>query len=172
MQGSILDVAAEAIVNAANSLGVMGGGIAGVIKRTAGTEVENEARAQAPIPVGQAIVTSAGTLRCAAIIHAPTMEQPGMRIQPDHVAKATWAALTLADARGFRCIAIPGLGTGIGGVSHADAAEAMVAEISSFHPHALARIVLVDLETDMVAAWRRALARRAPRSSREASDAP
>ncbi len=40
VQGSILEAEVEVIVNAANSLGVMGGGVAGVIKRAAGTEVE------------------------------------------------------------------------------------------------------------------------------------
>ncbi|MER3425275.1 MAG: O-acetyl-ADP-ribose deacetylase, partial [Nitrospiraceae bacterium] len=44
VQGSILDVDADVIVNAANSRGIMGGGVAGVIKRAAGIEVEEEAR--------------------------------------------------------------------------------------------------------------------------------
>jgi len=39
-------------VNAANSHGIMGGGVAGVIKRAAGQDVEDQARAQAPIAVG------------------------------------------------------------------------------------------------------------------------
>jgi O-acetyl-ADP-ribose deacetylase (regulator of RNase III) len=63
----------EVIVNAANSLGFMGGGVAAVIKRAAGHVVEDEARRQGPTPVGSAVVTSAGATRFKAIIHAPTM---------------------------------------------------------------------------------------------------
>ena len=52
IQGSILDANVEVVVNAANSHGFMGGGVAGVIKRAAGIEVEQEAWRQGPIPVG------------------------------------------------------------------------------------------------------------------------
>ena len=54
-QGSLLDVDTQVIVNAANSHGLMGGGVAGVIRRVAGFQVEEEARKQAPIPVGMAV---------------------------------------------------------------------------------------------------------------------
>ena len=54
IQGSILEVETDVIVNAANSHGIMGGGVAGVIKRVAGQGVEDEAKQQAPIVVGAA----------------------------------------------------------------------------------------------------------------------
>ena len=110
VQGSILDADAQVIVNAANSLGLMGGGVAGVIKRAAGADVEREATRQAPIRVGKAILTSGGKTKFKAIIHAPTMAEPGQRIPVQHVAFATKAALTLADEKGFESIAIPGMG--------------------------------------------------------------
>ena len=126
-QGSILEVNAEVIVNAANSLGLMGGGVAGVIKRAAGAEVEQEARGQAPIQVGTAALTSGGKTKFSGIIHAPTMAQPAMRIPADNVALATRAALALADEKGFTSVAVPGMGTGVGGVAHGEAAERMIA---------------------------------------------
>ena len=73
VQGSLLEAPAEAIVNAANSLGFMGGGVAGAIKREAGQDVEDEARRHAPIAVGTAVLTSGGKTKFRAIIHAPTM---------------------------------------------------------------------------------------------------
>ena len=76
LQGSLLDVKAQAIVNAANSHGLMGGGVAGIIRRAAGSQVEDEARRQAPIPVGHAVLTSGGRTRFEGIIHAPTMPEP------------------------------------------------------------------------------------------------
>ena len=98
VQGSILEVQVQAIVNAANSRGIMGGGVAGVIKRAAGPEVDEEARRQAPIPVGSAILTSGGRTRYQAIIHAPTMPAPAMRIDPQNVALASASAARVASA--------------------------------------------------------------------------
>jgi len=72
VQGSLLEVQADAIVNPANSLGLMGGGVAGVIKRFGGEEIEKEAVSKAPIPVGSAVLTSAGKLPFKGVIHAPT----------------------------------------------------------------------------------------------------
>jgi len=157
VHGSILDMDVQAIVNAANSRGIMGGGVAGIIKHAAGPEVEEEARRQAPIPVGSAVLTSGGRTRYQAIIHAPTMPEPGMRIDPRNVALATRAALALADARGFASVAIPGMGTGVGGVAYTDAAAMMIKEIRAFVPRALQTVALVDVDPAMVQAWREAL---------------
>jgi O-acetyl-ADP-ribose deacetylase (regulator of RNase III) len=157
IQGSILEVEAQAIVNAANSLGVMGGGVAGVIRRAAGEEVEAEARRQAPITVGQAVLTSGGRTKFRGIIHAPTMTRSGERIPPDNVALAVRAALALADEQGFESVALPGMGTGVGGVAHASAALRMIGAIKAHVPHTIRSVILVDVDPEMVAAWREAL---------------
>jgi len=157
VQGSILDVEAQAIVNAANSLGFMGGGVAGVIKRAAGSEVEEEARKQAPIPVGKAVLTSGGRTSFKGIIHAPTMPQPAMRIPAQNVALATKAALALADAHGFVSLAIPGMGTGVGGVAQAEAARLMAEQIKAYPARTLRTVILVDVDRAMVNAWQDAM---------------
>jgi O-acetyl-ADP-ribose deacetylase (regulator of RNase III) len=158
VQGSILDAEAEVIVNAANSLGLMGGGVAGVIKRAAGAEVEREAVKDAPIRVGKAVLTSGGKTKFKGIIHAPTMPEPGMHIPAQNVALATKAALILADEKGFESIAISGMGTGVGGVAHADAAKAMMETVRAFPPRTLKSVILVDVDHAMVEAWRDCLA--------------
>ena len=157
VHGSILDADAQVIVNAANSLGLMGGGVAGVIKRAAGAEVEREAVKDAPIRVGKAVLTSGGKTKFKGIIHAPTMPEPGMHIPVQNVALATKAALALADEKGFESIAIPGMGTGVGGVAHADAARAMVEAVRAFSPRALKSVIFVDVDATMVSAWKQAL---------------
>jgi len=157
VHGSILDADAQVIVNAANSLGLMGGGVAGVIKRAAGAEVEREAVKDAPIRVGKAVLTSGGNTKYKGIIHAPTMPEPGMHISAQNVALATGAALTLADEKGFESIAIPGMGTGVGGVAHADAAKMMVETVRAFSPRTLKSVILVDVDATMVNAWRDAM---------------
>jgi O-acetyl-ADP-ribose deacetylase (regulator of RNase III) len=158
VQGSILEADAQAIVNAANSRGIMGGGVAGVIKRAAGAAVDEEAQRQAPIPVGTAVLTSGGKTKFKGIIHAPTMPEPAMRIPQQNVALATRAALALGDSHGFTSIAIPGMGTGVGGVAHEEAAALMVKEIKAYQAHCLRSVVLVDVDVAMVGAWRECLA--------------
>lgn len=155
-QGSILEQQADAIVNAANSKGVMGGGVAGAIRRAGGVVIEREAITQAPIPIGSAVITTGGSLPFR-IIHAPTMEHPAEETNVSAVKLATLAALELADKCDFKRIAIPGMGTGVGGVSPIDAAAAMIAVIKAFPAKSLQEVILVDISGEMVDAWRKAL---------------
>lgn len=156
-KGSLLDVEADVIVNPANSHGYMGGGVAGVIRRFGGEEIEREAVSKAPIPVGKAVLTTAGKLKFKGVIHAPTMEEPAMRTSEEKVRKATRAALELADQLCFRSIAMPGMGTGVGRVPKKVAARAMVDEIRKFNPACLEEVILVDLDEDLVEEWNKAL---------------
>ncbi|MEE8109475.1 MAG: macro domain-containing protein, partial [bacterium] len=60
IQGDITEVDCDAVVNAANNHLWMGAGVAGAIKRKGGVEIQREAVAQGPIPVGEAVLTGAG----------------------------------------------------------------------------------------------------------------
>jgi O-acetyl-ADP-ribose deacetylase (regulator of RNase III) len=123
--GDITEFKGDAIVNPANKYLVMGGGVAGAIKKKGGVGIEREARKYAPIEIGEAVVTSAGRLKCKAIIHAPTVDSPGERSTRDYVYKATLAALRVARERGFKSIAFPLMGAGIGGLSPEESIDAM-----------------------------------------------
>jgi len=125
-RGDITRWTGDAIVNPANSLLVMGGGVAGAIRRVGGAEIEEEATRHAPIPVGRAVATGAGRLPAKYVIHAPTMERPAMRTTPEKVARATEAALKCAEELGVGSVAFPGMGTGVGGVDPDDAARVMM----------------------------------------------
>lgn len=153
LSGDITTLDVDAIVNAANSHGWLGGGVAGAIRRRGGKEIEEEAVAKGPTPVGQAIRTTAGKLPCRAVIHAPTMEGPAMPSSPQNIMAATMAALSLARDLGFKRIAIPGMGTGVGGVDPRDAARAIVRAIRSFADEAFDEIVLVDINQGMIRAF-------------------
>jgi len=157
IQGDITSLEIEAIVNAANSYGYMGGGVAGAIKRAGGQEIEMEAVSCAPIPIGSAVITSAGRLRCKHVIHAPTMEQPASLIDIGNVTEAVRAALECAEENGLRRIAIPGMGTGVGGVPFDKAAEAMIEVIVNFDENSLEEVVLVDKDKKMVEEWNKVL---------------
>ncbi|HXZ98479.1 MAG TPA: macro domain-containing protein [Candidatus Acidoferrum sp.] len=129
VRGDITQTQAEAIVNPANSKLIMGGGVAGAIRRSGGPAVEREALRRAPIRVGEAIATNAGKLAARYVVHAPTMPLPAMSTDLESVQKATSAALRVAKALGISSIAIPGMGTGVGGVPVNEAAQAMVGAI-------------------------------------------
>ena len=144
IQGDITNLEVDAVVNAANSYGYMGGGVAGAIKRIGGQEIEMEAVSYAPIPIGSAVVTKAGRLKCKHVIHAPTMEQPASIIDVGNVSEATRGALECAEENELRSIAIPGMGTGVGGVPFDKAAKAMLEVILNFDSTSLEEVILVD----------------------------
>lgn len=147
----------DAIVNPANSLGIMGGGAAGAIKRRGGDVIQREAMASAPIAVGAAIVTGGGRLYAKHVIHAPTMEEPGMKIGVENVRRAMRAALIAAAQSGFEVVAFTGLGTGVGGVDPEESARAMVDELRAHRGPKPATIYLVDTDDGMLHAFEEAL---------------
>lgn len=127
--GDITQQQVDAIVNPANSRMVMGGGVAVAIKRAGGKEIENEAVRHAPVPVGEAVATTAGNLKAKYVIHAPTMTGPAIRIDKTNVKLATKGALKCAEQLKIKSVAFPGMGTGVGGVNQKQAAEVMLREL-------------------------------------------
>jgi O-acetyl-ADP-ribose deacetylase (regulator of RNase III) len=94
--GDLTKLEVDAIVNPANSTLIMGGGVAGAIKRVGGKEIEDEAFKSAPVSVREAIATNAGKLKAKYVIHAPTMEKPAMQATVDNVRLAMKGALNCA----------------------------------------------------------------------------
>ncbi len=124
-EGDITQMETDAIVNAANSGLWMGAGVAGAIKRAGGKGIEDEAVRQGPIAVGEAVVTSAGTLKARYVIHAAAM---GTDLVTDatKIEDATRNSLLRAEELGISSIAFPALGTGVGGFPYEEAARIMV----------------------------------------------
>lgn len=157
VKGDITDMGVDAIVNPANSLMIMGGGVALAIKRKGGGEIEREARRRAPVEVGQSVVTSAGRLRARFVIHSPTMERPSMRIGAENVRLATMAALRRAEEMGIESVAFPALGAGVGGLSKERATRTMVSAMKAHVAGGtrLKRIVLVAYDDEAFGIMRR-----------------
>jgi O-acetyl-ADP-ribose deacetylase (regulator of RNase III)/ADP-ribose pyrophosphatase YjhB (NUDIX family) len=128
MKGDITELDVDAIVNAANNKLIMGGGVAGAIKRKGGSEIEEEAAAKGPIEVGQAVATKAGKLKCRYVIHAATM---GMDFKTDErkVRSSAYNALKEADRLNIKSIAFPALGCGVGGFPNLASAKIMSQEV-------------------------------------------
>ncbi|HXF48263.1 MAG TPA: macro domain-containing protein [Verrucomicrobiae bacterium] len=131
--GDISEIAADAIVNAANNHLWMGSGVAGALKRRGGREIEEEAVKKGPIKVGQAVETTAGKLSARWVIHAAAMGQD-LRPTSRSIAEATENSLLLADKLGATSIAFPALGTGVGGFSIADCARWMLETTEKLAP--------------------------------------
>ena len=135
VQGDITQLAVEAIVNAANNKLVMGGGVAGSIKKRGGKIIEGEAVKKGPIKIGEAIYTSAGSLPSKFVIHAATMGMPACRqagiFKTDEIKirQSCASSLDVAEGLKLKSIAFPALGCGVGGFSYLACAKIMSQEI-------------------------------------------
>ncbi len=130
-QGDISEVEADAIVNAANNHLWMGAGVAGAIKRKGGKEIEVEAMKQGPIPVGEAVVTSAGKLKAKYVIHAAIMGQD-LTTSEEYIEEATLNSLKRAEELEIVSIAFPAFGTGVGGFPVDKCAQIMIDQVRDF----------------------------------------
>ena len=128
VQADITELKVDAVVNAANNKLVMGGGVAGAIKRKGGKAVEDEAAKKGPIEIGQAVATGAGTLPAKYVIHAATM---GMDFQTDEikVRNSCKNSLKVAEELKIKSLAFPALGCGVGGFPLLASAKIMAQEI-------------------------------------------
>lgn len=144
--GDITEFQGDAIVNPANTLMIMGGGVAGAIKRKGGQEIEEEARRHAPVPIGAAIATSAGGLRVKYVIHAPTVERPASPSSRENVYRATRAALQKARELGVCRVAFPLMGAGVGGLKPEESIEEMLKAIQEMGFGLEVHIVIRDPE--------------------------
>jgi O-acetyl-ADP-ribose deacetylase (regulator of RNase III) len=157
VRGDIAQQEADAIVNAANNHLWMGAGVAGAIKRAGGREIEAEAVAKGPIPIGEAVATGAGRLKARYVIHAAVMGQD-LRTDADKIRRSTWAALRCADELGLKAVAFPALGTGVGGFSLGECARVMLGAIEG---HAaggttgLERVIFVLYDAPALEAFQR-----------------
>jgi O-acetyl-ADP-ribose deacetylase (regulator of RNase III) len=118
----------DAIANAANTRLLHGGGVAGAIARAGGPQIQDESDRRAPVGLGQAVETTAGTLPARWVIHAATMELGGPT-SAEIIRRATAATLARADELGARSLALVAFGTGVGGFPLDEAAQIEVDEV-------------------------------------------
>jgi O-acetyl-ADP-ribose deacetylase (regulator of RNase III) len=131
LQADITDLETDAIVNAANDHLWMGSGVAGAIKAKGGNEIEKEAMSKGPIPIGEAIVTTAGNLKAKYVIHAVVMGQD-LRTDEKYIKDAILNSLKRAEELKLSSIAFPALGTGVGGFPGDRCAEVMINTTAGF----------------------------------------
>src|SRR6266571_1302442 len=126
-QGDLTEKDTDAIVNAANNDLILGGGVAGAIRRKGGDEIQNECDEIGSIPVGYAAITTGGKLKARFVIHASSMELGG-KTTADSLRNSTAYCLKIANERGLKSIAFPAVGAGIAGFPLKECAEIMLRE--------------------------------------------
>lgn len=114
VQGDITEMGTDAIVNAANAGLVMGGGVAGAIRKKGGPSIQAECDNIGGTLVGGAVITTGGDLKARHVIHAvgPRMGEGG---EDEKLRKATINSLKVADENNLKSITFPAISTGIFG---------------------------------------------------------
>jgi len=165
IQGDITTVAADAIVNAANSHLMVGGGVDDAINRAGGPSIQQECRKIGKCPTGSAVATGAGKLPAKWVFHAVGPIYEGREKDVEQLASCHLKCLDLALEKGCRSIAFPAISTGAYGYPVAEASVIAVGSVHGWllkHPDALDRVVFVLFDADTLKAYQAAHQRRRP----------
>lgn len=163
VRGDITDQDTEAIVNAANSGLLGGGGVDGAIHRAGGPQIMEECRRirekQGGCPTGQAVITGGGRLKARYVIHAVGPIWRGGNHGEDALLRdAYWNSLAIARDNGIRSLSFPSISTGAYRFPVSRAARIALAAVRDFlNTHAFDEVRFVlfsdrDLQ-EYCAAW-------------------
>jgi O-acetyl-ADP-ribose deacetylase (regulator of RNase III) len=146
----------EAIVNAANSSLLGGGGVDGAIHRAGGPSILQECKRIVAkigtLPAGKAVITTGGRLPAKYVIHTVgPVYRGGHRREAETLASCYRASVQIADDHGMRSVAFPSISTGAFGYPVHEAAEIAVRSIAEALPHCAhvvhVRFLLFDVAT-------------------------
>ena len=137
IKGDITEIQVDAIVNAANSSLMGGGGVDGAIHRKGGKEILEECikirNRQGGCATGEAVFTKAGKLPAQYVIHTVGPVWNGGSHQEDELLKNCYLnALRIAEDLGLSSIAFPNISTGIYGYPKRQAAEVAMTTVKTF----------------------------------------
>ncbi len=157
VQGDIIDENVDAIVNAANSSLMGGGGVDGAIHRAAGPDLLKETQALKGCRTGDAKITAGYRLNAKHIIHAvgPVYQYHNPEV-PNLLASAYYRSLEISIEHNLKSIAFSAISTGVYGYPAPEAAEialSTVIETLLNTPHSLERVRFVLFTPEMLGAF-------------------
>ncbi|MBI2851358.1 MAG: O-acetyl-ADP-ribose deacetylase [Chloroflexi bacterium] len=137
IQGDITEQATDAIVNAANSSLMGGGGVDGAIHRAGGPAILDECKQivarQGRLPTGKAVITGVGNLKARFVIHTVgPVWRGGNQGEPELLASAYTESLKLAAEKNLRSVSFPSISTGAYGYPLPEAANVALNAVASF----------------------------------------
>ena len=131
VRADITDLETDVIVNAANAHLILGGGVAGAIRRKGGSTIQEECNKIGGTFVGGAVITSGGNLKAKRVIHAvgPRM---GEGDEDSKLTSAVLNSLKLMDEHELKTIAFPAISTGIFGYPIDRCAKIMICSVKKY----------------------------------------
>ncbi|MHC4203630.1 MAG: macro domain-containing protein [Planctomycetota bacterium] len=125
LDGDLTEMDTDAIVNAANAQLILGGGVAGAIRKKGGPKIQEECNKTGGTFVGGAVITTGGNLKARHVIHAvgPRMGEGDEDLK---LKNATLNSLKIADEYNLKSISFPAISTGIFGFPIGRCAEIML----------------------------------------------
>ena len=147
IQGDIAAQSADALVNAANTSLRMGSGVAGALKRAAGSGLHDEAAGKGPGGGGNVAPREASSPAPAPVAPAAAIPADG-DATADSIRAATRNTLQEADALDCESVVLPALGCGIAGFDFDDGVRIICEEIAAFDPESLGDVSLIADDDD------------------------
>jgi len=164
IKGDITRITVDAIVNAANSSLLGGGGVDGAIHRAAGPALLAECRrireSRGECPTGEAVITGAGHLPCQKVIHTVgPVWHGGGKGEPELLASCYRRSLQLAQEAGLADIAFPNISTGVYGYPKVEAARVAVAAVRETLPSlpGIRKVIFVCFDDENLELYRQLL---------------
>lgn len=155
LKGDITEAKVDAIVNAANSSLLGGGGVDGAIHRVGGASILAECKTiinkQGQCKTGDAVITTAGNLPAKKVIHTVgPIYQGGLHIETEKqdLANCYINSLKLAEANDLKSIAFPNISTGVYRFPKELAAEIAVKTVSNYKSDTVSEIIFVCFDEE------------------------
>ena len=165
IQGDITQQATDAIVNAANSSLMGGGGVDGAIHRAGGSAILEECKQivarQGRLPTGKAVITTGGNLKAKYVIHTVgPIWHGGNKGEPELLASAYQQSLKIAAEKNLNSVSFPSISTGAYGYPVSQASEVALNAVITFlsqHTASLREVVFVLFDSRTLGVYSSAL---------------